>query len=125
MQSGASARQCGSVAAHSFNPPEIMMRLTTSILAIATALITVSALPAMAQDVGVASCDSFLKTYNACVASKVPAEQRGTMTAALEQIKTNWKAVAATPEGKTSLDSICKQTAETMKKQVAALNCAW
>jgi hypothetical protein len=81
---------------------------------------------ARAQDtVGVESCDSFLKTYEACVASKVPAEQRGTMTAVLSQMKTNWKAVAATPEGKAQLDSTCKSTAETMKKQVAALNCAW
>jgi hypothetical protein len=89
------------------------------------AALAVPAVSAHAQDLGVASCDSFLKTYESCVAAKVPAEQRGMMTGVLEQIKSNWKAVAATADGKASLDGMCKQTAETMKKQVAALNCAW
>jgi hypothetical protein len=93
-------------------------------LAVVAALV-VPAASARAQDLGIASCDSFLKTYESCVAAKVPAEQRGPMTAVLEQIKTNWKSVAATADGKASLDGVCKQTAETMKKQVAALNCAW
>jgi hypothetical protein len=98
------------------------MRLKHVILAAALA---VPAASAQSQELGIASCDSFLKTYESCVAAKVPTEQRGPMTAVLEQIKTNWKAVAATAEGKASLDGMCKQTAETMKKQVAALNCAW
>jgi hypothetical protein len=89
------------------------------------AVFAITASGAQAQDLGVASCDSFLKTYETCVAAKVPADQRGPMTAVLEQLKTNWKSVAATAEGKTSLDNVCKQTAEAMKKQVAALNCAW
>ena len=93
-------------------------------LAVVAALV-VSAATAQAQDLGIASCDSFLKTYESCVAAKVPAEQRGAMTTVLEQIKSNWKAVAATADGKASLDGVCKQTAEAMKKQVAALNCAW
>jgi hypothetical protein len=91
----------------------------------AAAAFSITAGGAHAQDVGVPSCDSFLKTYETCVAAKVPADQRGPMTTVLEQLKTNWKSVAATAEGKASLDNACKQTAEAMKKQVAALNCAW
>jgi hypothetical protein len=89
------------------------------------AVIAITASGARAQDLGVASCDSFLKTYESCVAAKVPADQRAPMTNVLTQLKTNWKSVAATPEGKASLDNVCKQTAEAMKKQVAALNCPW
>ena len=59
------------------------------------------------------------------MASKIPAEQRANVTAALEQTKANWALVAATPEGKAKLDATCKETAEKMKKEVAALNCAW
>jgi len=98
------------------------MRLV--ILAITATLATT--LPAMAaDDIGVPSCDSFLKTYQACVASKVAAENRGPMNTAMEQLKANWKAVAASADGKAKLDQTCKDTAEQMKKQVAALNCAW
>ena len=83
-------------------------------------------LPAAAQDaIGVAVCDSFLKTYQACVASKVPEAQRATIGDVLEKTRANWKAVAATADGKTKLEGICKDTAEQLKQQVAALNCAW
>ncbi len=95
-----------------------------AVLTIAAA-IGMTASGARAQDVGVASCDGFLKTYESCVAAKVPAEQRGPMTGVLDQLKANWKAVAATADGKAKLDATCKETAEALKKQVAALNCAW
>lgn len=97
-------------------------------LAIATGLVIASAqlTAASAQDaIGVASCDAFLTTYQTCVAVKVSADQRANVNAVLEQTKANWKAVAATPEGKAKLDATCKETAEKMKKEVAAMNCAW
>ena len=85
----------------------------------------VVSMPAVAQVIGVASCDSFLATYKSCVSAKLPADQQATVGATLEQTRANWKAVAATPEGKTKLDATCKETAEQIKKQLAALNCAW
>ena len=85
----------------------------------------VMSIPAAAQDIGVASCDSFLATYQSCVTAKLPADQQATVGAALEQTKANWKSVAATPDGKAKLDATCKETAEKMKAQVAALNCKW
>ncbi len=98
------------------------MRLSS--LAFASVL-AASAAPALAQDIGVASCDQFLKTYTACVVAKVPAEQRANVTSAIDKTKANWMSVASTPDGKSKLDAVCKETAEKMKKDVAALNCAW
>ena len=80
---------------------------------------------ASAQDIGVASCDSFLSTYKSCISTKLPGDQQAAVGAALEQTKANWKAVAASADGKAKLDATCKETAEKMKKEVAALNCAW
>ena len=82
--------------------------------------------PVAAQDaIGVASCDSFLKTYQACIAGKLPEAQRSVVSDALEKTRANWKAVAATADGKSQLDKVCKDTAEQLKQQVAALNCTW
>lgn len=101
------------------------MPLKTSILA-AAILSLATPLPVLAQDaIGVASCDTFLTTYQACVGAKLSPDQRASVGAALEQTKANWKAVAAEPGGKAKLDATCKETAEKMKKEVAALNCAW
>ncbi len=102
------------------------MRLSILALSTGFAALAAGTLPAMAQDaVGVASCDAFLTTYASCVTAKAPADQRATVTAAMEKTKANWKAVAATPEGKTQLDATCKDTTAKLKKELAALNCAW
>ena len=100
---------------------KVRLALAASVAVFANAL-----LPAVAQDaIGVASCDNFLKTYQTCIGAKIPAEQRDKVMSALDQTKANWKAVAVTADGKAKLDATCKDTAEKMKKEVAALNCAW
>jgi hypothetical protein len=99
------------------------MRIAGSAVGLALMLSLTSG--AVAQDVGVPACDEFLNKYNTCIGSKVPAEQRATMTNAMSQVRTNWINVAKTAEGKAQLATVCKQTADQLKQQVAALNCAW
>ncbi|MEQ1647764.1 MAG: hypothetical protein ABL898_04180 [Hyphomicrobiaceae bacterium] len=91
----------------------------------AAVALLIGAAPAVAQDVGVASCDSFLKTYSTCVSAKVAEAQRPQMTATYDALKKNFVDVAKTAEGKAQLDGVCKQTAAKMKEQLAGLNCAW
>ncbi len=95
------------------------------LLPLAAALVALVASPVRAQDTGVASCDAFLKTYTSCIGSNVPAAQQGAMNAVLEQLKTNWRAVAADASGKAQLDTVCKQTAATIQQQTSALGCKW
>jgi uncharacterized cupin superfamily protein len=80
--------------------------------------------PANAQDIGVPSCDKFIKTFQLCVASQAAPDQQKQMSGIMDQMVSNWKAVAATAEGKTALEGVCTSTAEQMKKQ-AAIKCAW
>ncbi len=95
-------------------------------LVFATAVaIAAGSFSAAAQDIGVPVCDNFLKTYETCIASKAPAAQQGQMRTALEGVKANWRDVAKTADGKKSLEPVCKQTADTLKQQLAALNCNW
>ena len=82
-------------------------------------------LPVAAQDVGVPACDSFLKTYEICIAAKAPVAQQAQMRTAIDQVKANWKSVAATDEGKKALEPVCKQTAEALKQQLSSLGCSW
>jgi pyruvate/2-oxoacid:ferredoxin oxidoreductase beta subunit len=94
---------------------------------IAAALLgAVISLPtAIAQDIGVASCDSFVKVYETCVSAKAPADQKDKMRSLMDQVKTNWIAVAKTDDGKKQLEAVCKQTADQLKTQLAPLGCAW
>ena len=99
--------------------------MRTSMLAAAAVMFCTLASPAMAQDIGVPSCDAFLKTYESCLMTRSPEAQRSTMKTTLDQVRANWKAVGATAEGKAQLVSVCQQTAERLKKETAAVGCQW
>jgi hypothetical protein len=100
-----------------------MRLLPASALAVAAAVILSPVVHA--QDTGVATCDQFLKGYQTCIDSKAPDAAKGQMKTALEAVRSNWKAVAATAEGKKQLEPACKQTIDQIKQQVSALGCQW
>jgi hypothetical protein len=100
--------------------PEAFNMRTIVLIATAATLFSVSA-----QDTGVPACDNLLKVYDTCVIPKSPPANQAQLKGAFDQMRTNWKAVAATPEGKAQLDPVCKQTAEQMKQQLAPLGCAF
>lgn len=101
------------------------MRFVSLALATGFAALILSLAAASAQDVGVASCDGFLKTYAACVIAQVPADKKAKVISDMDQLRATWKSDAAKPNGKAEVDATCKKTVETVKKEVAALNCAW
>jgi hypothetical protein len=78
-----------------------------------------------AQSVGIAACDDFLKKYEACVTSKVPAAQQATFKGQLDQMRKAWSDAAKTPNAKTTLEGSCKQSAEQMKTSMSAFGCAF
>ena len=93
-------------------------------LALSIAAVAAFAATAHAQDIGVPACDKFIKTFQLCVASQSAPDQQKQMSGIMDQMVANWKAVAATAEGKTALDGVCTQTVEQMKKQ-SAIKCTW
>jgi hypothetical protein len=80
---------------------------------------------AVAQDIGVPECDSMLKTYETCVMTKAPDASKAQMKTTFETMRTNWKSVAATADGKKQLASVCAQTKAQMQQQLASFKCAW
>lgn len=99
------------------------MRLASLALATSFAALGLSMSTARAQDIGVASCDGFLKTYQACIIDKASGDAKAKAAGDFDKLKANFKAVAASAEGKAKLDQTCKETTEQMKK--AAPTCAW
>ncbi len=99
------------------------MRLISITLGLGLALTTAPV--AVAQDVGVAACDTFIKTYETCIGAKAPAAQQPQMRQTMDALRTNFRRVAETPDGKKQLETVCKQTADQLKQQVASLGCQW
>jgi len=78
-----------------------------------------------AQTTGIAACDDFLKKYEACVTSKVPAPQKATFQAQLEQMRKAWADAAKTPAAKANLESACKQSSDQMKAAMSGFGCTF
>jgi hypothetical protein len=80
---------------------------------------------AVDSEFGVPECDAFMKSWTACVESKVPAEMRGTFKASIDQAKASYKAAASTPQGRSGLVMACTQQLAATKQALAAYNCTW
>jgi hypothetical protein len=103
-------------------PRRTEMRRT--IISTAALLATAIATPAGAQDIGVPVCDTFLKTFRGCVAANGSPEQKTQLGGIMDKMQENWRAVAATAEGKKALEGVCKTTADQLKAQ-GAIKCDW
>ena len=76
-------------------------------------------------DFGVKACDDYMAKYTACISSKVPEAARPQMNQALEQTKAQWKALAATAEGRQALTAACTQALALGKSTTQAYGCDW
>ena len=99
--------------------------MRTRNLVFAAVAFAAASAPAAAQDIGVAACDAFLKSYESCIGTNVPPAQQGQMKSLLEQVRTNWKTVGATADGRAQIETMCRQTADAIKQQTASLGCKW
>jgi hypothetical protein len=96
-----------------------------STAAVAPATTAPAAALAAASEFGVPECDNYMKSWLACVDSKVPESMRATYRTAIEQSKAQWKQAASTPQGKESLAMACNQSLAATKQALAAYNCTW
>jgi hypothetical protein len=92
---------------------------------IATSALVVLSTGLSAQTTGIAACDDFLKKYEACVTSKIPAAQKATFQAQLDQMRKAWSDAAKNATAKATLESTCKQSAEPMKAAMSGFGCSF
>ncbi len=76
-----------------------------------------------ADPVGVAACDEFLTKWAACISNTVPAAQKTRLKGQMDQARKDWTDIAKTPDGKPSLEAVCKKTAEQMTIALSAYGC--
>lgn len=62
---------------------------------------------------GVADCDEYIKRYPVCI-SKMPEAARPTAEAGFKAQVDAWKSMAATPDGKKTLTTMCKPTLDSL-----------
>ena len=75
--------------------------------------------------IGVAECDDYIEKYEACITGKVPEAARAMIQTSFEQTRKTWKDLAANPQTKSSLASVCKQSKEVAKQSMGAYHCDW
>lgn len=80
---------------------------------------------ATGDKIGVAECDDYIEKYEACLTKNVPEQSRAMMKTSFEQTRKTWKDLAANPQTKGSLGSVCKQSKEAAKQATTAFHCEW
>lgn len=77
------------------------------------------------EKIGVAECDDFIAAYDACVTGKVPEAARAQYKASIEQWRSSWRQLAANPNTKATLASVCKQSAEQARASMKSFDCTF
>jgi hypothetical protein len=77
------------------------------------------------EKIGVAECDDFIAKYEACVTGKVPAAQQATVKSSIETWRKSWRDLAANPQTKGTLASVCKSSLDQAKASLASYGCTW
>ena len=98
---------------------------TTTSPASAPASTPATAVVVSSEKIGVAECDDFITAYDACVTGKVPEVARAQYKASIEQWRTSWRQLAANPNTKATLASVCKQSAEQARVSMKSYNCTF
>ncbi len=83
-----------------------------------------SAGTAGADAIGIPVCDDFLARYAACVNDKIPAQARPAFEQSLQATRDGWKQVLSTPNGRDTLEAVCKQVKESTAATVQAYGCS-
>lgn len=84
-----------------------------------------AATPASAEKIGVPECDAFLASYEACVNDKVPATARAQFQTSLAQWRKSWHDLAANPQTKATLATVCKTTLDQAKQSMKPYGCSF
>jgi hypothetical protein len=77
------------------------------------------------DSIGVAECDAFLKSYEACVKDKVPEVARAQFNSTLAQWRKSWHDAAQNPQTRGTLAAACKAQIDAAKQSMKAYNCTF
>jgi hypothetical protein len=77
------------------------------------------------EKIGIEECDDYIEKYEACITGKVPESARAMMKSSFDQTRKTWKDLAANPQTKNGLASICKQSKDMAKQSMEAFKCDW
>lgn len=87
--------------------------------------LTMSSSGLSAQTTGIAACDVYLKKYEACVITKVPATQRATYQGQIDQVRKAWSDMAKNAGYKPTLEATCKHMVDQMNAGLLSVGCAF
>jgi hypothetical protein len=80
---------------------------------------------ATAQSTGIAGCDDFLRKYEVCINTKVPADQRDVHKGILNNYRKSFGDLAKDPVAKPGVESSCKTVAEQIEGLLRLVDCTF
>lgn len=74
---------------------------------------------------GIPECDEFIRKYENCVRTGMPAAVRPAMLKALAQMRQTYRKAGRSPRARKSLATACTRTGKTMARSMARYKCTW
>ena len=75
--------------------------------------------------IGIEECDHFLTAYETCVTTKIPEAGRDRYKTIIANWRADWKKLAANPQTRGTLVTVCKTQLETARTQMKSFNCTF
>ena len=86
---------------------------------------TTSTTASTGTDIGVPECDAFIKAYETCINSKVPANIRASFEPGIATWRKSWHDLAANPQTKATLVGVCKTARENANTSMKSYGCTF
>jgi len=75
------------------------------------------------EEIGITECDEYIRTYEACLTEKVPAEAQVGLRKALEDQRRQWRTAAKDTFARAGVAVQCRSAIATAKQSMSAYGC--
>ena len=77
------------------------------------------------QEIGIPECDAYIRSYESCVADKVPDTRRDALRATLNEQRNRWQTAVTSGEERAGIAEQCKSAVATAMQQMGDYGCSF
>ena len=77
------------------------------------------------QRIGIPECDSYIRSYESCLADRVPQERRGALRVTLNQQRTKWLGEVTSGDDRNAVAQQCKDAVAAATEATREFGCSF
>src|SRR5581483_1338501 len=77
------------------------------------------------EDIGIPECATYVRTYEACLASRVPAGEQPRLRATLDEQRKRWRSAASNPPERDAIADQCRSARALARQEMGDYGCGF